>query len=68
VEFGVFAHNLIWLVVDEKVQRELCAGKNERNCARENAKEKSKISGRAGVGTQFDMNILSFSWKPPVDR
>jgi hypothetical protein len=50
----------------EKVQRELCAGKIERNFARENAG--AKTSGRAGIWTQFDMNTLSFSWKLPVDR
>jgi hypothetical protein len=52
----------------KKVQRERCAGKKDRNFARENAEEKSKISGRAGIWTQFDMNTLSFSWKLPVDR
>jgi hypothetical protein len=52
----------------EKFQRELCAGKMKRNFARKNAEAKTKTSGRAGIWTQFDMNTLSFSWKPPVDR
>jgi hypothetical protein len=63
-----FAHGLIWLLVNGKIQRELFAGKTGRNFARENAEAKSKTSGRAGIWTQLDMNTLSFSWKPPVDR
>jgi hypothetical protein len=27
-----------------------------------------KISDRNGIWTQFDMDSLSFSWKPPVNR
>jgi hypothetical protein len=50
----------------EKVQRGLRAGKMAGTFARENAE--AETSGRAGIWTQFDMNILSFSWKPPVDR
>jgi hypothetical protein len=67
MEFGVFAHNLIWLVVNGKIQRELCAGKGGRNFTRENAEAKTKTSGRAGIWTQLDMDILSFSRKLPVD-
>jgi hypothetical protein len=52
----------------QKVQREGCAGKVDRNFARENAEAKTKTSGGAGIWTQLDMNMLLFSWKPPVDR
>ena len=37
------------------------------NFVRENAEAKTKTSGRAGIWTQLDMNVLSFSWKLPVD-
>jgi hypothetical protein len=67
VEFGIFAHGLTWLLVAVKIQRKLCAGKGGRNFVRENAEAKTKTSGRAGIWTQLDMNILSFSWKLPVD-
>jgi hypothetical protein len=53
--------------MDEKVQREFCAGKMGINFVRENAEAETKTSGRAGIWTQLDMNKLSFSWKLPVD-
>jgi hypothetical protein len=56
------------LLLDGKHQRELCAGKSGRNFGRENTEAKTRASGGAGIWTQLDMNTLSFSWKPPVDR
>jgi hypothetical protein len=56
------------LVVNGKFQRELSAGKMDRIFARENAEAETTTSGRAGIWTQLDMNTLSLSWKPPVDR
>jgi hypothetical protein len=58
----------MWLLLDGKHQRELCAGKSGRNFGRENTEAKTRASGGAGIWTQLDMNTLSFSWKPPVDR
>jgi hypothetical protein len=48
--------------VDGKIQHGLCAGKRERNFARENAEAATKPSGRDGIWTQLDMNMLSVSW------
>jgi hypothetical protein len=62
------AHDLFWLVVNGKIQLGLRVGKTEKGFRRENAGAKTKTSGRAGIGTQLDMNALSFSGKPPVDR
>jgi hypothetical protein len=52
----------------EKISTRIVRQEKRRNFARENAEAKSKTSGRAGIWTQLDMNTLSFSWKPPVDR
>jgi hypothetical protein len=52
----------------EKIQRELGAGKCGRTFGQESAEAKAKISGRAGIGTQLDMNTFSISRKLPVDR
>jgi hypothetical protein len=62
VDFSFFAHNLVWLVVNGKIQRSLCAGEKGRDFARENAEAATKPSGRAGAWTQLDMKTLSVSW------
>jgi hypothetical protein len=41
---------------------------NGKKFPRENVEAEIKTFGRDGMWTQLDMNALSFSWKPPVDR
>jgi hypothetical protein len=68
VKFGVFAHNLFWLVVAEKFKTYRRKNEAKREAPEPWRTKEIKISDRNGIWTQCDMNSLSFSGNPPVDR